>query len=177
MYHLWSFQLILYSVRQGGGNTVLLRWQDHISTLHLFAWLMLGAMCHNAIDVVAVEMRMEGSVSGRCQLFGSLSTHQDEVIKGIIRLLLGALENVTMDREVVSSLDDPFPTSIVSILLSLTLCLVSLTLPDCFWTAQFDDHVYIGMCTFIICMPVNTIIRWCVYLMIFRFGLCTWSCM
>ena len=119
MYHLWSFQLILYSVRQGGGNTVLLRWQDHISTLHLFAWLMLGAMCHNAIDVVAVEMRMEGSVSGRCQLFGSLSTHQDEVIKGIIRLLLGALENVTTDREVVSSLDDPFPTSIVSILLSL----------------------------------------------------------
>ena len=101
---LWSFQLILCSVRQGGGNTVLLRWQDHISTLHLFAWLMLGAMCHNAIDVVAVEMRMEGSVSGRCQLFGSLSTHQDEVIKGIIRLLLGALENVATDREVVSTL-------------------------------------------------------------------------
>ena len=100
------------SVRQGGGTTVLLRWQDHISTLHLFAWLMLGAMCHNAIDVVAVEMKMEGSVSGRCQLFGSLSTHQEEVIKGIIKLLLGALENVTIDNEVVSSLDDPIPNLI-----------------------------------------------------------------
>lgn len=99
------------SVRQGGGNTVLLRWQDQISTLHLFAWLMLGAMCHNAIDVVAVEMKMEGSVSGRCQLFGSLSTHQEEVIKGIIRLLLGALESVMIDNEVVSNLNDPVPNS------------------------------------------------------------------
>lgn len=90
------------SIRQTGGNTVQLRWQDHISTLHLFAWLMLGAMCHNAIDVVAVEMKMEGSVSGQCQLLDSLSTNREEVIQGIIKLLLGALGNVTVDNEVVS---------------------------------------------------------------------------
>ena len=106
---------MFYSVRQAGGNTVLLRWQDHISILHLFAWLMLGAMCHNAIDVVAVEMKMEGSVSGRCQLFGSLSTHQEEVIKIIIKLLLGALENVATDNEVVSTFDDPVPTCVACI--------------------------------------------------------------
>ena len=94
---------------------MLLRWQDHISILHLFAWLMLGAMCHNAIDVVAVEMKMEGSVSGRCQLFGSLSTHQEEVIKIIIKLLLGALENVATDNEVVSTFDDPVPTCVACI--------------------------------------------------------------
>lgn len=63
---------------------------------------MLGAMCHNAIDVVAIEMKIDGSVSGRCQLFGSLSTRQDEVVQGIIRVLLGALENVSLDSEVVS---------------------------------------------------------------------------
>ncbi len=142
--YIYFFTLIIFfSVRQGGGNTVLLRWQDHISTLHLFAWLMLGAMCHNAIDVVAVEMKMEGSVSGRCQLFGSLSTHQEEVIKGIIRLLLGALENVATDREVVRTIDDPVPTCIVDV----TKNSISPSLPDCFWTTQFVDYVYIGMYT------------------------------
>ena len=64
---------------------------------------MLGAMCHNAIDVVAMEMNIEGSISGRCQLLGSLSTHPDEVIYGIIRMLLGALGNVSVDSEVVST--------------------------------------------------------------------------
>ena len=103
---------------------MLLRWQDQISTLHLFAWLMLGAMCHNAIDVVAVEMKMEGSVSGRCQLFGSLSTHQEEVIKGVVRLLLGALENVTIDNEVVSKLDDPFPTVVFTKFLAVSRLLL-----------------------------------------------------
>ena len=173
MYHLWSFQLIVCSVRQGGGNTVLLRWQDHISTLHLFAWLMLGAMCHNAIDVVAVEMRMEGSVSGRCQLFGSLSTHQDEVIKGIIRLLLGALENVATDREVVSTLDDPVPTPITNIPHPLS---VYRSLFPQIAFGQLNLMIMFTSVYILSNMPMNAI-RWCVYSYFSRFGRCTWSCM
>ena len=91
-----------HSVRQGSGTTVQLRWQDHISILHLFAWLMLGAMCHNAIDMVAVEMKIDGSVSGQCKLLGSLSTHHEQVTKGIIKLLLGALTDVSLANEGVS---------------------------------------------------------------------------
>ena len=92
----------LHSVRQGSGTTVQLRWQDHISILHLFAWLMLGAMCHNAIDMVAVEMKIDGSVSGQCKLLGSLSTHHEQVTEGIVRLLLGALGDVSLATESVS---------------------------------------------------------------------------
>lgn len=73
---------------------------------------MLGAMCHNAIDVVAMEMNIDGSISGRCQLLGSLSTHLDEVIHGIIRLLLAALGSVSLDNEVVSTASTSFSYSV-----------------------------------------------------------------
>ena len=89
------------SVRQTSGTTIQLRWHDNISTLHMFTWLMLGAMCHNAIDMVAVEMKIDGSVSGQCKLLGSLSTHHEKVTEGIIRLLLGALADVSLDSESV----------------------------------------------------------------------------
>ena len=63
---------------------------------------MLGAMCHNAINVVAKEMKIDGNISwGQCELLGSLSTHPDRVIQGIIRLLIGAIGSVSFDNETV----------------------------------------------------------------------------
>ena len=50
---------------------------------------MLGAMCHNAIDVAAGEMT--GNISGQCRLFYSLDTHMEVHMKGVANLAAGAL--------------------------------------------------------------------------------------
>lgn len=90
---------LLPSPRSTGGSTLLPRWQECLSSLHLLSWLMLGAMCHNAIDTVALDMRVEGYTSGQCQLLGSLNTKMDTVTNGVAELTLGALHRNALSSE------------------------------------------------------------------------------
>lgn len=76
------------------------RWQDYISAIQLLAWLLLGALCHNAIDAVAVEMKIEGSVSGQCKLLESLNPKLDVVTQGIISLACGVLQKIAISPNV-----------------------------------------------------------------------------
>ena len=84
----------------GGGAAVCPRWQASLTALHMLTWLMLGAMCHNTIDTAALEMKMEGNVSGLCQLLGSLDTRMEVTTQGVIRLATGVLERLAVSNEV-----------------------------------------------------------------------------
>jgi len=84
----------------GGGAAVCPHWQASLIALHMLTWLMLGAMCHNTIDTAALEMKMEGNVSGLCQLLGSLNTRMDVTTQGVINLATGVLERLAVSNEV-----------------------------------------------------------------------------
>ena len=84
----------------GGGAAVCPQWQASLIALHMLTWLMLGAMCHNTIDTAALEMKMEGNVSGLCQLLGSLNTRMDVTTQGVINLATGVLERLAVSNEV-----------------------------------------------------------------------------
>ena len=75
---------------------------DHLSSLRILAWLMLGAMCHNAVDSAAIEMRMEGNINvgGQCRLLYSFNTNMEVNTRGILKLVKGVLQRLTTANEV-----------------------------------------------------------------------------
>lgn len=79
-------------------------WHDYISAVQLLAWLLLGALCHNAIDAIAIEMKIEGSVSGQCKLLESLNPNLNVVTEGVINLASGVLEKIAISPNVSISI-------------------------------------------------------------------------
>ena len=67
----------------------------------MFTWLMLGSMCHNAVDTAAaaLEVKME---SGLCQLFRSLDIYMEVNTRGVVALATGALQKLNITSEVGS---------------------------------------------------------------------------
>lgn len=71
-----------------------------MSAIQLLAWLLLGALCYNAVDAVAIEMKIEGSISGQCKLLESLNPKLDKVTRGVIKLVVGVLQRIAISPNV-----------------------------------------------------------------------------
>ena len=108
----------MYSNSKGGHQrpTVHVRWNDHLSAIHIFAWLLLGAMCHNSVHQVTSNVILSLSLSvsqylhtmciqvfntestsgrgDRCQLLGSLDTRMEVITEGVVGLTRGAMQGI-----------------------------------------------------------------------------------
>lgn len=73
-------------------------WQSSLDSLHILAWLLLGAMSHNAIHSVATEMRTHTSSAGLCLLLQSLGK-MEEVVQRAISLTKNVLMRVGTSSE------------------------------------------------------------------------------
>lgn len=80
----------------GGGNFTP-RWEHNLSAVHIFSWLLLGAMCHNAIDAATVA---EDGLGGQCRLLSSVNVKMEQNTEGMIRLTREVLQRITVVNEV-----------------------------------------------------------------------------
>jgi hypothetical protein len=80
-------------------STTAVRWYDHLSSLHIFSWLLLGAMCHNTIHQVYSTDQSSAAEGDRCQLLGSLDASLEVITGSAIWLTRGAMQGIRRSSE------------------------------------------------------------------------------